>query len=338
MNLDLLRSVAVLCVFFAHLPEVNHHLTDTTWHFGQMGVLIFFVHTSLVLMQSMERMRLEGRTLFTTFYLRRAFRIYPLSMFCVMCAFIAGVSPDIDHLARQWNLKELFANLTLTQNLFYKDSMVGGLWSLPLEVQMYVALPFLYILLRKRPLWWLLVLGVLSVPLALLQMRVSARLGVMTYVPCFLGGVLAWRLEHLYQKKLPGWLWPLAIVAICPVWFAASREYNVYYRWAFCWALGLAIPWFADIQWNWLKQAAKTVAQYSYGIYLSHAAIMMFCFEGLAGKSAVVRWATFVALCLTVPVILYHLIEAPMIGVGRKLTSRAAEPRTAPVARLVSIP
>ena len=84
-NLDLLRTVAVLCVFGSHLTEtiIGKHM-ELIWHIGRLGVLMFFVHTSLVLMFSMERLPLKGWDLIKSFYVRRAFRIYPLSMLCVM--------------------------------------------------------------------------------------------------------------------------------------------------------------------------------------------------------------------------------------------------------------
>jgi peptidoglycan/LPS O-acetylase OafA/YrhL len=53
---------------------------------GSFGVLLFFVHTCLVLMYSMERSNLEGRRLADNFYIRRIFRIYPLSIFAVLAA------------------------------------------------------------------------------------------------------------------------------------------------------------------------------------------------------------------------------------------------------------
>lgn len=67
-----MRSVAVLCVVIAHgltylgLPAI------AGWS-GITGVCFFFVHTSLVLMFSLERDPEVG-----SFYLRRMFRIYPL--------------------------------------------------------------------------------------------------------------------------------------------------------------------------------------------------------------------------------------------------------------------
>ena len=322
-NLDLLRSVAVLSVFFSHLLEiVTRHETEVTWHLGQLGVLIFFVHTSLVLMQSMERLGLEGRSLFSTFYVRRWFRIYPLSMFCVILAYAFGSAPHTDLVVHIWNVKDLLANLSLTQNLFYRDSMVGGLWTLPLEVQMYVALPVLFVVFRNRPLERLIALWAVTIPIALIQPHVSGRLDVLGYVPCFLGGVIAWRISHLYMPKLPAWLWPIGLVAVCSIWMAASREYDMFYRWGFCLVLGCAIPWFYQIDWTWLTISAKMVARYSYGIYLSHIALMTLCFRQPAWHSKLVQWAAFVALSFGIPIAIYHLLEHPMIGVGRKLTSR----------------
>src|SRR5215831_18890133 len=101
-NLDIIRAVAVLSVFFAHLRDMvrgGHVLLG--WHFAQMGVLIFFVHTSMVLMLSLERTKLEGKALFGSFYLRRFFRLYPLSIFSVTFAMMLSLSralnPDYYH-------------------------------------------------------------------------------------------------------------------------------------------------------------------------------------------------------------------------------------------------
>jgi peptidoglycan/LPS O-acetylase OafA/YrhL len=310
-NLDLLRSVAVLCVFFAHLNNISTGSKgELSWHFGQMGVLIFFVHTSLVLMRSLER--LPRAELLTSFYVRRFFRIYPLSVFCVLVAYFFA--------ERHWTIRELISNLTLTQNLTYSDSMVGGLWTLPLEVQMYFALPFLFLWFRSRPAFWLFVLWALSVPLAIAQPHITERASVIGYVPCFVAGVIAWRLSG--RTRYPGYLWPFALAATTLIWLSANRAHDMYFRWAFCLALGLVIPWFHDLRPSWLTSAAETVAKYSYGIYLSHAAVMLIAFETLAHHSAVLRWTTFIFLAVLVPVAMYHLIEHPMIQLGKVATRR----------------
>ena len=55
-NLDSLRSVAVLLVFCVHLYDIwsgTGKNWGIVWHLGQLGVLMFFVHTCLVLMWSL---------------------------------------------------------------------------------------------------------------------------------------------------------------------------------------------------------------------------------------------------------------------------------------------
>jgi peptidoglycan/LPS O-acetylase OafA/YrhL len=320
-NLDIIRATAVLSVFFAHLHDIwTGEESMIGWHFAQMGVLIFFVHTSMVLMLSLERTKPGGKTLFGSFYLRRFFRIYPFSVFCVTLAMILGRAPEIAAPIRHWHWSEYLSNLMLTTNLTYTDNMVGGLWTLPLEVQMYLTLPFLFLLGRARSTGTILLLWVLSVPLAILQLHTSGRLNVLGYAPCFIAGVIAWKLSLWGRRRLSGGLWPFAFMATWPLFFVATHENNMYFRWLFCLGLGLTIPWFQEIHFPPLKVAAHFVAKYSYGIYLSHIAVIMWS-SGLSVPVAV-RIVILAILAVIVPIAIFHLIEHPMIVVGQKLAKR----------------
>lgn len=72
-NLDLLRAIAVSCVLLSHLTwSVGY----SEWgSLGRFGVVLFFVHTSYVLMASLDRS--QGNI--SSFAIRRFFRIYPLA-------------------------------------------------------------------------------------------------------------------------------------------------------------------------------------------------------------------------------------------------------------------
>lgn len=314
-NLDLIRACAVACVFFAHLYAIVFGRSEITWHFGQLGVLIFFVHTSFVLMLSLERSKLNGPRMFASFYIRRAFRIYPLAMACVTLAYILSIDPEGWHLS--WRKGEFLSNLLLTTNLTYSENMVGGLWTLPLEVQMYVALPFLFVLGRSRSVWILGAVWLAAVPVALLNP--TARLNVLSYAPCFLAGVIGWRVSRQVDRRFD-W-WPLAFVASWAIWLAASREHEMLYRWAFCLALGLALPWFREIR---VHGMTHQIAKYSYGIYLSHIAVMVFAFRYVGGWAA---WPVFVLLAIACPLVAYCVIEAPGIALGGRLAKRLTERR-----------
>ena len=81
-NLDLLRAVAVGLVFVGHLMTTMR--IRALGDLGHLGVLLFFVHTSLVLMLSMGRLDMSGSRLYISFLVRRIFRIYPLSVLAVL--------------------------------------------------------------------------------------------------------------------------------------------------------------------------------------------------------------------------------------------------------------
>lgn len=321
-NLDIIRATAVLSVFFAHLYGIlTGRDTVTAFHFAQMGVLIFFVHTSMVLMLSLERTKAEGKALLGSFYLRRFFRIYPLSIFCVTIAMAFSWAPGMIAPIRCWHWSEYLSNMALTTNLTRTDNMIGTLWTLPLEVQMYVALPFLFLLGRARSAGVIILLWVLSIPLAILQLNTSGRLSVLGYAPCFIAGVIAWKLSLRIKRRFPEWLWPFAFMATWPLFFLAADDDNLmYFRWLFCLGLGLTIPWFREVRFPALKVPAHYVAKYSYGIYLSHAALIKWTQTLPIPNAAQV--AVLAVLAVIVPIALYFLIEHPMILVGRRLAKR----------------
>jgi peptidoglycan/LPS O-acetylase OafA/YrhL len=143
LNLDLLRAVAVLCVFSAHL--VGSMGYRNVGSLGQVGVIIFFVHTSFVLMGSLQRLEQSAESdtrLMAGFWVRRFFRIYPLAVLFVLLAAIFRI-PIYPGFAYHWiGIKAFLSNLALTQNLTYSISILSPLWSLPYEVEMYLMLPF----------------------------------------------------------------------------------------------------------------------------------------------------------------------------------------------------
>src|SRR5256885_16216755 len=78
-NLDVLRAVAVLLVLADHVFAATAHASGTwnwNWAVGRLGGLLFFVHTSLVLMSSLEGGG-SAPGWAKRFYLRSPFRILP---------------------------------------------------------------------------------------------------------------------------------------------------------------------------------------------------------------------------------------------------------------------
>jgi peptidoglycan/LPS O-acetylase OafA/YrhL len=334
-NLDFLRALAVLLVLAQHI--VNRFCGGLLFGvqippIGTFGVLLFFVHTCLVLMYSMERSHLNGSALAGNFYLRRLFRIYPLSMLAVLTAVALHLDsvPGVPGLSRAAPVAmgRIFSNLLLVQNLIKPGSIINVLWSLPYEVQMYLFLPFLFLWIRdkRNAASWLSLLWVISVVLAIARTQIAARgapvglmsrLSLIEFVPNFLPGIIAFSLVH--TPRLRSYLWPPFILVLVAAYSMLPTPAT---GWTLCLLLGLCIPFFGEIQTAWLRWISHRIATYSYGIYLSH----QFCVWLVADPmSSLPLWSRIVALSgmlIAIPIVLYHGIEKPMIKVGVELAKR----------------
>lgn len=345
-NLDLLRAVAVLLVLAQHLLSrfgLAAMLGFRLPPIGTCGVLLFFVHTCLVLMYSMERGGLNGPVLAGNFYVRRLFRIYPLSILAVLTAVALHLdsgAPGIQGLSRAdpVSLGRILSNVFLVQNLVKPGSIINVLWSLPLEVQMYVFLPFLFLWIRgkKTPVRRLCLLWVVSAIVAIVYANVAGssgpaslvrRFSILSYVPNFLPGIIAFALPH--EPKLKSYLWLPFILILIAVYSAVPSATS---GWVLCLVLGFAIPFFGEIRTDWLRWISHQTATYSYGIYLSHQFCIWLVADPLSSFPRWSRVAILIGGLTTIPIVLYHVIEKPMIKAGADLAEKMNHRQLAPAA------
>lgn len=329
-NLDMLRSLAVLAVIIDHLVptlefRLDYHfpLAKFTEHIGHWGVMAFFVHTCLVLMHSLGRLTSSGRgTVSRDFLVRRAFRIYPLSISCVVLVVVLGLPAVTWGAPAVTTWQEILANLLLVQNLWTKKSVIGPLWSLPYEVQMYLLLPFLYRFARR---WSALgVVGLIGLScLAGIALAVtSGHLNFAAYVPCFLAGVLCFTLEGKQRAIFPAALWPCFLLVLGFAYCAANIDAMrpvFWLSWLGCLALGLAINTFRQSTSRWLNGVTQRVARYSYGLYLWHVPVLHLVFGVARVRSPLLGSLVFLPLTFAISILSYHLVEEPLIGFGRKI-------------------
>jgi peptidoglycan/LPS O-acetylase OafA/YrhL len=333
-NLDFLRSAAVLFVLGFHvllLFEKRHSPYVTRlkiFHsIGHWGVLIFFVHTSLVLMFSLERqqIRFPGKASYFPFLVRRAFRVFPLSVFIVLLvtifrlplAYIIDGRFEAAHLG--WT--GVLSNLLLLQNLSHADSVIVPLWSLPYEMQMYLFLPALFLLARStRRMWPILMLWV-AAAFAGMHAGGLERLGVpdlITYAPCFLAGILAYKLTETRRLNVPAYLWPLTLALLTGVFlkYPGTRS-----SWYCCLLLGIVLSQFQEMRNAVTHKVFRVIARYSYGIYLTHFICIWLAFQAIDGIPDWSRWMILLVTLIVFPYACYHLIEEPMIRAGEKAAS-----------------
>lgn len=324
-NLDLLRSIAVSLVVVSHAsPQIFGKGSEQAFNFGtfgRLGVAIFFVHTTLVLMMSLER---HGSSALQ-FLVRRFFRIYPLAIVAVLVV-VAGRLLT----GTTFTLPEVAVNLLLIQNITGHVSMPDQLWTLPFEVQMYLVLPSLYrFVLARRPLLRASALcaGTLLLGLTLFFTLWHGNNRVVSpfhYIPCFLPGVLAYAI----WRRGPGTWSPLVLfnfvgiaVLIAPALVQAGAP-EVPTLWALCLMLGILIPNCRQITWKPLKRGSHVVAKYSYGIYLTHVFALWLGYGALGSQPAWVQFAFGLYMLAALPYAAYRFIEKPGIALGARLAAR----------------
>src|SRR5262245_35651378 len=220
-NLDFLRSTAVILVVVNHLLlylGVTHE-GDFLRPLGRWGVLLFFVHSSLVLMMSLERQdRVRYTSPYFVFLLRRFFRIYPLSILFVIA--VCWFRMPLGHLESraflpaQLDARTVAANLLLIQNVTGSESVLEPLWSLPLEVQMCLVLPLLFgLAVASKGLLPLLLVWTSACYASIALERAGLPNDFVRYAPCFIAGVVAYKLATESAKQWPAAAWLVIVWA-----------------------------------------------------------------------------------------------------------------------------
>jgi peptidoglycan/LPS O-acetylase OafA/YrhL len=278
-------------------------------------------------------MRVGGFHLAASFYIRRFFRIYPLSVLTVLAIMILGIPYIPFQPFRQLSFFRVFSNLALIQNITRAGDAMGPLWSLPWEVQMYLVLPFIFFALRSG--------RVRMVALAALAVAAIDAIGVgrghrpfqmLDFFPCFMGGVLAYTLLLRGAKaRVPAFWWPVTLLILAAAYVSSGLGYpvrKVYYPdWITCTILGFLIPQFHDLSDNILSSAAHAVAKYSYGIYLFHLPAIWLAFDLWRGIGLVASTVVFIVATAVLSVAGYRWIEEPMIQIGKHLAERTESSR-----------
>jgi peptidoglycan/LPS O-acetylase OafA/YrhL len=330
-NLDLLRSVAITLVVVDHTMlamGIETIGTRDVGDIGLFGVYLFFVHTSLVLMWSLER---RPNTL--DFYIRRVFRLYPLAVLAILIAAFthAPISQRIPHHyfhANPWTVKTLIINCLFLQDIIPNVAIIHGVtWSLSPELYMYVLLPCLFFYAKSvRQIWPLVVLWVL---VAVVDNSIFSPVGnnFPILIPDFLAGIIAYVGFMKRKPVLPSWI---LLPFIAFLLYCYIHVHRIRSDWFACLALGLILPSIRDVQSPWIRKVSHTVATYSFGIYLFHPFMIAFGFYVLAGGPLGLQLAVEIVPLALAAFLGYHLVEKPMIVLGARVAARLAHERGLP--------
>lgn len=180
-NFNIIRFVAAMMVVLGHMCHLI--AVDVSLFLGQavstIGVKIFFLISGYLIAQSF----LNDSNIFR-YAVRRIFRIIPGLIGVVLFAvFMVGpvftVLPVSEYFANGMTWSYL-KNIVLYVQYFlpgvfeanpYPNAINGSLWTLPVEVMMYVAVPVIFLLFRKGN--KVMIAGVLAVVLEIANLAIG---------------------------------------------------------------------------------------------------------------------------------------------------------------------
>ena len=147
-GLDLLRALAIILVVVYHAALFGFKLPGRVDRFGWIGVDLFFVLSGyLIGGQLLASLARDQRIKLGRFFTRRALRIVPAYFVVLAIYFLLPAWGEYPEMSQP-----LWKFLLSVQNIaLHGGTAFSHAWSLAVEDQFYVALPFLLLFLYRRP-------------------------------------------------------------------------------------------------------------------------------------------------------------------------------------------
>jgi peptidoglycan/LPS O-acetylase OafA/YrhL len=339
-NFDLLRLLVSMLVLARHGLYRLHIDTPGWWHFFDFfpGVPIFFVVSGFLVSASFERnpdlLRYAGN---------RARRLFPGLWVCVALTILAATYFGFDFLhpaGLLWAATQLVGLIYTPDFLdaFGSGTYNGALWTIPVSLQFYVALPLIYLLLRKARSFdrGLLLLWLAALALALVfRPRIAAveggaepldlkllRYSLVPHLYLFLMGMLLRRFRVHESPLLRGkaLYWLAGYVTL--MFLVPDSPVKLVFLPVLLSFVMLSVAFSA----GGLTRGALRRHDISYGVFIYHGLVInVFVELGLTGSGLHLLAVALVTVVLAL--FSWHFIESPFLGRRTRVQSAVPAPR-----------
>ena len=374
-DLEVLRAIAVMMVFLHHIKGLIYWKSSTieslfVYFNGSVGVDLFFVISGFIIARSLlPKLQQSSSTrqyfrITVAFWIRRFWRLIPsawlwlaIPLVLCLCFNDSGAFRTFKgNLAMAISAVLHLANFSFAQSFGQNEysNVVFQYWSLSLEEQFYVALPFLIFFSRKHLTKVLIALVV--VQLLLHRETFSLMLNVVRTDGLFLGVLIAiWQTKENYEDFNPKFLESrlarfiflglliLALGTIC----AKLNIVSPGYQFNVATLLGGIAVFVASFNRNYivrgglLKPVLMWLGARSYGIYLAHYGIFALTREIFfrinpqlplqhRGTETIILYVLTAIVLTSIAVELnYRFIEMPLQNKGRRISKEYVEKKDA---------
>jgi len=328
-NFNLMRMLAALAVLLSHsFPlalgprAVEPFQASLGMTLGTLAVGIFFTISGYLVTAS-----LVSRPSLADFALARARRIYPgLWVAIALTVFVLGAgftTLDLDDYLshpRTWfyvlkNGTLLFGFVDRLPGVFadlpYPGVVNGSLWTLPIEVRLYVALAAV----QAALLWWrrrrpgapigpvLVALAASCVVTVAWQCAESSS--ALRFSAMFFVGAVLQLYRHRIPFSVPGLAAGVALLAV------GSIDTGLFAL-AFVSAGAYVVLCLAYLPGGWLRRYNR-LGDYSYGLYIYAFPVQQLVVLAMPGIGVAALFAASAAGTLVLAVLSWHLVESPVL-------------------------
>lgn len=345
-NFNLLRALAALAVLGSHSftlalgpTAIEPLMTTLGMSLGTMAVGVFFTISGYLVTAS-----LLSRGSVSDFLLARARRIYPglwvaLALTVLVLGPMAttlGVSEYLTH-PRTWfhalkNGTLLFGFVDRLPGVFaglpYAHTVNGSLWTLPLELRLYLSLAAIYLLLtglaRGRERTWIapLIAVLATVCVLLVAWQGAGSSAGLRFAALFFVGAAMQVYRHRVAFGAGGMLAALAALV------AASVDAGVFAL-AFVTAGGYLVLCAAFVPGGVLRRYNR-LGDYSYGLYIYAFPVQQTVASLVPGIGVAGMFIASSAITLVLAMASWRFVEAPMLRKGASVSAVPADlPRAA---------
>ena len=353
-ELDGVRGLAILLVLIWHFFSLTVDQPQGSWQryvllpfrLSWSGVDLFFVLSGFLIGGILYDARSSGNY-YRTFYLRRVHRIFPL-YFVVLALFALGlvwVGPDATGLVRDlfsrrfplWSYALFLQNFFMSWYLTPGALLLGATWSLAVEEQFYMLLPFFMRRLSVSGITRLVLASIVAAPLIRIAMQQAGNdyFGPYTLLPCRADALGFGVLIAIACRNRKSWEWleshrahiGAAFVVLC-----CGYAYLLIGRYVFSVGLTWIAAMFASLLLLVIVNPGKVLRRIfvnpilrqlgigAYCIYLFHSGINEFTHLILFGhKPAIHGWSTLAATLVSMAVVFliaaasWRWFEKPLI-------------------------
>ena len=358
-GLDLLRALAIIVVVIYHAALFGFKLPGRVDRFGWIGVDLFFVLSGyLIGGQLLAPLARDQRMNLGRFFARRALRIMPAYFVVLAIYFLLPSWREYSEMSQPlWKFLLSIQNIALHGGTAFSHA-----WSLAVEDQFYLALPFLLLFLYRRP------RTAIIIPCLLVVGGIALRTFLAAQNPSIDGGVSfrgfqAWiyyptwtRLDPLvfgvalaaiekfrpqWWRRLTNyaiWLWLPALALIAYGLWLGEGDYLTVTActWQFpLIALGMAALLICAISPRLVFRrvaipGAAFIASIAYSAYLIQKLVIRFVEQFCASHNIVLTSAPAlicVELCVyAAATILFFTVERPFLQLRHRITPRSRPP------------